>query len=103
MSQGRRNFQRSRRQAICKARLRLNQRELDLGRQQHAFHCERYTRQMLAMHRDASISQQRAEIERLYFAATGKHLKDALEQHIIETLRVKYLGAERRSDDNQPA
>jgi hypothetical protein len=41
---------------------------------------------MLAMRRDASTPEQRAAIERLYFAATGKPLQDVLEQRIIAAL-----------------
>jgi hypothetical protein len=68
----------------------LNLEELDLNERVHAFHCEQYAHTMLAMLRDASSPEQQAEIERSYFATTGKSLQDVLEQCIIAALEAKY-------------
>jgi hypothetical protein len=90
MSQGRRNFQRSRLAALRKAKLRLIQSELRLKTDQTdqtAFHLARYTDEMLAMRRDASTPEQQAEVEKLYFTTTGKSLQDIIEHRIITALQ----------------
>jgi hypothetical protein len=79
VTKGQRNKWRARREVFQAGQLKLN-------RRQYAFHLEQYTYTMIAMRRDATTPEQQAEIERLYFAATGKSLRAVLEQRIIMAL-----------------
>jgi len=87
VTRGQCRYQWARRKAIGQARVRFLERELELKRRLHAFHLKGYTGQMLVLRQAVSSPERQAEIEKSYFAATGKSLQDALGQAIVAALK----------------